>query len=186
VRKSNFIQLTFLILILCLIIFTGWTTVRFLFPLHYQESIEKYAHLNKLDPALVAAVIKTESNFNPFAMSNKDARGLMQITPQTGRWIAERMNLKEYDDDMLYDPVINIRLGCWYINYLFNYYGGDFTLAIAAYNGGNGNVDKWLKDARFSRNGKKLDVIPFVETDKFVKRVQNNYKFYHSIYKWNN
>lgn len=156
--------------------------LKVIYPLHYRETIMKYSREYRLDPYTVAAVIRTESSFNPFAESGKGARGLMQITPATGKWIAGKLEIKNYTDDSLFDPVINIRLGCWYINHLYDYYGGSSELVFAAYNGGQGNVDKWLKDKSFSQNGRTLDVIPFPETKKFVERINRNRSIYMKLY----
>lgn len=158
--------------------------IKMIYPLYFQDTIIKYSEEYDLPPPLVAAVIKTESNFNVFAQSRKDAKGLMQITPSTGRWIAEKLGMKSYNEDMLFDPEINIRFGCWYIRYLYNNYDSDMTLAFAAYNGGRGNVDKWLADKSLSRDGKNLDEIPFKETKNFVIRVNNHYKVYKKLYNW--
>ena len=158
--------------------------IKMIYPLYFKDTVVKYAQEYDLPSPLVAAVIKTESNFNVFAQSSKDAKGLMQITPSTGRWIAEKLGMKSYNDDMLFDPEVNIRFGCWYIRYLYSNYNGDMTLTFAAYNGGRGNVDKWLADKRLSKDGKNLDEIPFKETRNFVVRVNNNYKIYKKLYNW--
>ncbi|MGE5630004.1 MAG: lytic transglycosylase domain-containing protein [Caulobacteraceae bacterium] len=159
--------------------------IKLFYPLKYDEIIIGNGKKYGIDPALIAALIKTESNFDTYAESKKGARGLMQITPSTGQWIAEQTNTKKYDANILYDPETNIQLGCWYIKHLNEYYRGDFELVFAAYNGGSGNVDKWLKDENLSSNGKNLDTIPFKETENFVKRVKLNYSIYKKIYNWN-
>jgi len=82
----------------------------------------------------------------------------------------------------LFDPVVNIRLGCWYFRWLLDQFNNNVDLAIAAYNGGIGNVTNWLKDKSLSSNGHTLDKIPFEETDKFHKRVKDNYAVYRNIY----
>lgn len=158
--------------------------IRFLYPLEHKEVIIKYGKLHNIDPPLLAALIKTESNFKPGAESKKGAKGLMQITPSTAKWIAATTGLKDFDEGMLFDPETNIKLGSWYIEHLSNYYNGSFELVFAAYNGGSGNVDKWLKDRNYSLNGKTLDTIPFLETENFVKRVRKNYNIYKRIYNW--
>jgi len=158
--------------------------LKFFYPLKHKEIIVRYGQLNNIDPPLIAALIKTESNFKPNAESRKGARGLMQITPKTGKWIADNTGMKDYDDSMLFHPEINIKLGSWYIKHLSDYYGGNFELVFAAYNGGSGNVDKWLKNNKYSLDGKTLDVIPFSETENFIKRLKKNYGIYKRIYIW--
>lgn len=186
-RRGKISFLTALIM-LCIAYFAVMqlpVIIKMIYPLYYKETIIKYSTEYKLPPPLVAAVIKTESNFDVFAESNKNAKGLMQITPATGKWIAEKLQMKSYNDDMLYDPEVNIRFGCWYIRHLYNNYDNNMTLAFAAYNGGRGNVDKWLENKDLSKDGKSLDQIPFEETKNFVTRVNNHYKVYIKLYQWN-
>jgi soluble lytic murein transglycosylase len=106
----------------------------------------------------------------------------MQIVPTTGSWAAEKLGIEEYDDDSLYDPDINVKIGCWYISYLKKLFSEDMNLVLAAYNGGSGNVRKWLNDSRYSRDGKTLDKIPFNETKNFVDRVWHAYERYKKLY----
>lgn len=159
--------------------------IRRFYPLKYKNYIIKYAAEYELDPYLVSAIIKVESSYNPKAESKKSAKGLMQITPSTGKWVAERLNITGFDDEILYNPEENIKIGCWYINNLIEEFGSlenedNLVLILAAYNGGRGNVNKWLNDKRYSKTGKSLDNIPFKETKNYVKKVMYNYK----IYKW--
>jgi len=158
--------------------------LKLLYPLEHKEAIMKYGQLHKIDPPLLAALIKTESNFKTNAESRKGAKGLMQITPSTGGWIADTTGMKDFNESMLFDPEINIKLGSWYVEHLANYYKGSFELVFAAYNGGRGNVDKWLRDSSLSSNGITLDAIPFSETENFVKKVKKNYSIYKRIYNW--
>lgn len=158
--------------------------VKMIYPLYYKEYIIKYSQEYELPAPLVAAVIRTESNFDIFAESSKGAKGLMQITPTTGSWIADKLVVENYNEDMLFDPEINIRFGCWYIRNLFDYYNNNQTSSFAAYNGGSGNVDKWLDNQELSRDGKNLDYIPFKETSNFVEKVNKNFNIYTKLYKW--
>jgi soluble lytic murein transglycosylase len=185
-RRKKFSFIT-AIIVLCIVYYAVLqipVVFKMVYPLYFKELIVKYSQEYKLPPPLVAAVIKTESNFNVFAESGKNAKGLMQITPTTGKWIAEKLQMKSYNDDMLYDPDISIKFGCWYIRYLYDTYDNNMTLAFAAYNGGRGNVDKWLEDERISRNDTKLEQIPFKETKNFVTRVNKNFILYKKLYKW--
>lgn len=152
------------------------------FPYKYSNYITKYSEKYELDPYLVAAVIKTESNFDEGAKSNKNAYGLMQITPDTAEWAAEKMDIKNFNIKMLKDPEFNISMGCWYLNNLREEFNGDIELVLAAYNGGRGNVQKWLKSSDHSSDGKNLHYIPFKETDKYVKKVKVNYSVYKYLY----
>jgi len=115
-----------------------------LFPLDYQELIIKYSKEYNLDPAFVAAVIYSESHYDPEATSRAGARGLMQIMPATGASIAGRIGDKNYSPDKLYEPETNIRYGCWYLRYLLDDYKGDKNTALAGYNGGGAVGDRYV------------------------------------------
>lgn len=173
-----------MILILTLILLISITTIaKYFFPMKYKNYIDIYANEYKLDPYFVASVIKTESNFKESATSKKNAQGLMQITPETGQWIAEKMRMKNFQIEKLKNPEINIKMGCWYLNNLKEEFDGNMDLVLAAYNGGRGNVQKWLKDAEHSKDGENLHYIPFEETDKYVKKVKVIYSIYKFLYK---
>ncbi|KXG77093.1 lytic transglycosylase domain-containing protein [Thermotalea metallivorans] len=161
---------------------THWL-LRILYPIHYRQLIEKYSAEYNLDPYLVAAIIRTESRFNEKARSRKDAKGLMQIAPITGAWAAKDLSLENYSEEMLYVPEINIRIGCWYIDKLRTEFNGRLQLMLAAYNGGSGNVNKWLKDPKYSADGVTLKEIPFGETKLYVEKVLKSYKIYSIIYR---
>lgn len=152
------------------------------YPLKYSDYVFTYAKLNNLDPYLVFSIIKAESNFKPDAISHKSARGLMQISEKTGKWGAERLDLKDFTVEKLYDPQVNISIGCWYLDKLKKEFNGDMDLIIAAYNGGSGNVAGWLKDRNLSNSGVSLERIPFKETENFVKKVKEFHGVYQSLY----
>lgn len=157
--------------------------MRCFYPLKHKDIIKYYSEKYKTDPVLVAAVIKTESDFNENAVSSKNAIGLMQLTDSTAEWAAKKMTLSNYDKSLLYKPEYNIRIGCWYISYLEKELNGNTNLILAAYNGGIGNVKKWLNNQNSSSDGQNLDYIPFKETDKYVKKVNVNYNIYKFLYK---
>lgn len=144
--------------------------------------IFKYSYENNIDPYFVASVIKVESNFDKDAKSSKSAAGLMQITPETAKWVASEMKISGYSESMLLNPETNIKMGCWYLKDLKEEFNGNTDLMLAAYNGGRGNVNKWLKDKEKSTDGKTLIFIPFKETDKYVKKVNATYSIYKKIY----
>lgn len=155
---------------------------RYFFPIKYSDYIVKYSQRYDLDPYLVAAVIKTESNFEEKAKSNKNAYGLMQITVDTAEWAAEKMEIVHFNTEMLYEPDFNIKMGCWYLDNLRDEFDDNMEVVLAAYNGGRGNVQKWLKNRVHSTDGKSLQYIPFKETDKYVKKVKVNYSIYKYLY----
>lgn len=183
-RKFKYIELLIAVLLIYIAVLNIPNLLRLLYPLEYKEVIIKYGQLYKIDPPLIAALIKTESGFEANAESSKGAKGFMQITPSTGEWIASTTGMKGFNESMLFDPETNIKLGSWYIKYLTDYYEGSFELVFAAYNGGSGNVDKWLKDKNYSLDGRTLDTIPFSETENFVKKLRKNYSVYKKIYRW--
>jgi len=157
-----------------------------IYPLKYHNYVVYYAKEYGVDPYLIFAVIKVESNFKSDAISSKNAIGLMQILPDTGRWIANKVGIKNYSDDMLFEPKYNIQMGTWYLTYLLKTFNGNIQLAVAAYNGGSGNVDAWLKDKRFSKDGKQLHAVPYPETNRYIKKVLAVYQMYKFIYETKN
>lgn len=172
--RSNKFFNKFLILIVSFI-FIFIAVIYLAFPLKYREDIKENCDKFRVDFYLVIAVVKTESNFVPDANSNKGAIGLMQIMPPTAEYIAESILNEELGD--VYQPKINIRYGVAYLKYLQDKFSDDYT-SLAAYNAGEGNVVRWLKDERYSKDGKLVE-IPFKETKKYVESIL----FYKKIYK---
>jgi soluble lytic murein transglycosylase len=117
----------------------GWYA-RLWYPLRYDAIIEGHARNDRLDPALLAAVIYRESKFDARAESKAGAIGLMQLTPETARGIALRTGGTRFEVADLYDPELNVRYGSWYLRHLLDAYDGNVRRALAAYNGGQGNV----------------------------------------------
>lgn len=156
--------------------------VRVTHPFKYEDMVRSYAAANQLDPLLVAAVINVESKFDPDATSAKGAKGLMQLMDDTAIWAAGKMELGTFYPEQLYDPEINIRVGCWYLSKLIKQFEGDESLALAAYNGGSGNVAKWLQDPSLSSDGNSLDRIPFTETEAYVEKVEAQRLIYNELY----
>lgn len=148
------------------------------FPVKYQKEIEKYSAMYNVDKTLVYAVINTESRFDENSLSYKGAAGLMQIMEPTADWAAEQIGIENYSYDRIYEPEINIQIGCWILNKLADIYDNDVVLICAAYNAGIGNVSGWLEDERFSPDGKTLSHIPFKETKNYVAKVALCSKIY--------
>lgn len=145
-------------------------TPRFSTPMTYEALIRETAGDFDLSPAYVAAVILAESSFDPEAVSSADARGLMQLLPDTASWIAGKLG-EPYAEEALFDPATNIRYGCWYLSFLMRRYHGDMRLSSAAYHAGQGNVDRWLQNPEYSDDGVTLKVIPYKSTEAYVNRV---------------
>ena len=150
-------------------------------PLRHEDIIRQQAASKHLDPALIAAVIYAESKFNP-RDSSTGAKGLMQIQPDTARFIARRSGGTAFTVADLSDPQINISYGSFYLRYLLDRYGGNSTLALAAYNGGETNVDDWIRKSGRGRTGFRASDIPFAETRAYVDRVQQARRDYRDNY----
>lgn len=153
-----------------------------LHPMEYKEIIEKYAAEYNIPEYVILSVINTESKFDPNATSYVGAMGLMQMMPETFLWLSSSEHLGEnLDVDSVYDPEVSIRYGCYYLRYLFQkFYNWDTV--FAAYNGGEGNVAKWLVDPEYSDGKGNLTHIPFKETRNYVKKVNRNIKYYKNTY----
>ena len=164
-------------------IFTSdWFQKKYMYPFLYQEAVYTYALEREIDPFLVASVIRTESKFMSEARSPKGALGLMQIMPETGRWIAEQLGEKEYMTADLTNPDINIRFGSWYLASLKKEFGGNEVLVLAAYNGGRGNVKQWIERYGWPQDFSDIQQIPFKETREYVEKVMYSKKRYIELY----
>ena len=151
-------------------------------PLRHEDIIRQQAREKGLDPALVAGVIYTESRFSD-RTSSAGARGMMQLLPSTAQFIAQKSGGTAFELRDLSTPQVNIAYGTWYLRYLMRKYGGNEVLAVAAYNGGEANVDRWLVKA--ARQGKDLQTadIPFPETRAYVDKVLSARDRYRRQYK---
>jgi soluble lytic murein transglycosylase len=140
-------------------------------PLRHDDIIRQQAADKKVDPALIAAVIYTESRFRD-QTSHAGAKGLMQLMPETADYIARKSGGTRFERADLATPQINIAYGTWYLRYLQTKYHGNTILTLAAYNAGEGKVDKWWREA--SSRGERFNVadhIPYRETRDYVERV---------------
>lgn len=149
--------------------------------LEYKDLIEKYSAQYDLDPYFVAAIIHTESGFDPEAVSKVGAIGLMQIMPETGDWIAGKLGKENFTSNDLYDPQTNIEMGCWYLDFLEERFDS-LPVMMAAYNAGHNKVKEWLGDPQYSQDGKTLTSIPYDQTDNYVKKVTKAYEKYKEYY----
>jgi len=155
-----------------------------LYPRHYWETIERFAQRYSVDPFLVLAIIRQESGFVAKARSSASARGLLQLMPATGRELARRAGLR-YNIDRLYDPAVSIQLGCMYLKEMLDRYDGQTERALAAYNGGPGNADRWSRKLSGQISGQDSAVfvsnIGFRETKHYVLKVIGNYHIYRAL-----
>jgi soluble lytic murein transglycosylase len=136
------------------------------YPLRYEHIVRGHAENYRLEPALVAAVIYQESKFRADARSDSGAVGLMQLLPETAKGIATRTGGSQFEVDDLLDPEINVRYGSWYLRHLIDKYGAE-EKALAAYNGGQGNVDRG---------------VVYAETEHYVERVLELREIYRKAY----
>lgn len=150
-----------------------------IYPLRYEDEIAASASAHGVDPYLVAAVIRSESSWDPEASSHQGARGLMQLMPETARDMAAKglVDGDRYPSENLEDPAINIEYGCAYLSYLLSYFNGATDRAIAAYNAGMGNVDGWTKQDKLLHNA-----ITFPETQAYLVRVNMSKARYQELY----
>ena len=167
-----------IIIILLAFIFIIKSVVNYILPIKYYDTVDKYSKKYNVEKELVFAVINAESRFNKQALSNKGAIGLMQIMPETGKWLFEKLNKENFYNNILYREEINIELGTYYLSHLLNKFK-DEELALCAYNAGANNVYKWLNNSEYSSDG-EIFKIPFKETEKYLKKVtlfKKGYKF---------
>ncbi|MDQ2896422.1 MAG: lytic transglycosylase domain-containing protein [Actinomycetota bacterium] len=150
-------------------------------PIGYQTVIREQAAAKHLDPALIAAVIYTETKFDP-RTSSAGAVGLMQILPQTALFLAHRSGATSFHVSDLGTPRVNIAYGSYYLRYLLDEYHGSRLMAIAAYNGGEANVSQWVARARSIGARFTIGDIPFPETRAYVQRVLQSQHDYRTTY----
>ena len=149
----------------------------FIYPKKYINIIEENAMANKVNKYLILSIIKKESNFNTRVMSNKNAKGLMQILDSTAEEFSDN---KEYD---LFNVEDNVHIGVKYFKYLLDRYDGSIILALSAYNAGLGNVDNWICN-KIIYTDEKIDIlkIPFKETKVYVREILKYYSRYNELY----
>lgn len=189
-RASSRRMWIYVLLLLVILFFAGWrlwrsdaVQMRFVYMWPYQNEIVTYARRNDIDPFLVAAVIKNESEFKPGAVSPVGAIGMMQIMPETGEWIAKQMGLDSYDVDSLYNPGVNIRMGCWYLSELKYEFKDNLLLMMMAYNAGRGNTHGWMNANGWDYNFGETKAIPYPESRNYVASVLRDRDEYYRLYK---
>lgn len=165
--------LVYVFAVLCLVFLLVFNLV--MYPIKYKKEINKYSKIYNIDRSLIASVICVESSFNQNAISSKGAKGLMQIMPQTAKWICEKENI-DYDEQKLLNAEYNINLGTYYLNYLINKFKNTDT-AIIAYNAGEGVVSSWLKNEKLTYNGKIVN-IPYKETSNYLTKINRAINIY--------
>lgn len=152
------------------------------FILNYKPQIIANSKNNAVNPALISAIIFTESRFRASAESHKGALGLMQIMPDTGKWVAGQLEWNRFSKEDLLNPHKNLEVGVWYLAYLQRYFNQNEGLALASYNAGHRYVSKWLADQVWDGDVVKLENIPFPETKNYVLRISFLKKVYSYLY----
>lgn len=145
----------------------------------YQSLIDKYAEQYNLNPSFISAIIKCESSYRADAVSYVNARGLMQIMPDTGTWLAGRLNVTGYQPDSLFDPERNIAFGASYLAYLSDMFNGSPVMVAAAYHAGANNVKHWALERASDQKTVTLDMIPMKDTRDYVGKVMDAYAIYY-------
>jgi len=156
---------------------------RLYFPVLERETLIASSKENGLDPVLVAALIRQESNFNPLATSPAGARGLMQLMPAVGKTVAESKGIGPWDPELLYEPATNIKLGTAHLSGLARKYP-EVVKVLAAYNAGESRVEKWSSKTGAADPEVFTERIPFVETRDYVRTILRNRAYYQALYPW--
>ena len=155
---------------------------RLAFPLPYRKSLEEYCRAQMLDPYLMAALIRQESEFNPKAVSPANARGLAQVMPATGRQLSRQLKIPRFRTAMLFTPDTNLKLGTYYLKQLSDGLQGKWEAALASYNAGKSHVTTWMASANYREPAEFVESIPFNETRVYVQSVLRNAEVYRRIY----
>lgn len=151
------------------------------YPAYYADLVIPAAQAYHLDPLLLFALIRQESLFEGFATSGAAARGLMQVIPPTGDWIASRLGWRDYQESDLYRPVVSIQFGAYYLAQQMEYFDGDAFAALAAYNAGPGNAEIWLNLAPNDPD-LFLEVIRLDQPHQYIRHIYEIYAVYRDLY----
>ncbi len=155
---------------------------QYIYPYHYRGVIEKYSQQYQVDEYLVIAMVKTESKFQPEAVSGFGAMGLRPLRPEPAIWSSGQLDDTGFYLDQLKEPQCNIRYGSWYLASLQEEFQGNEVLMLAAYNAGRGNVLSWMKQYGWDYSFNNPEEIPYRETQEYVKSVLGNRNKYQKLY----
>lgn len=156
--------------------------LKMIYPQKYAELVNQYAEENDLDPLLVFAIIKAESNFDEDVISNSGAVGLMQLMESTAQEMADDLAIEIPTKESLFDPELNIQIGTYYFAYLLGIYEGNIYLSLTAYNAGIGNVNTWIEEGTIREDGSDIENIPYKETNNYVRKIVRDYRIYQDLY----
>lgn len=172
IKISIIVTILLIIVLICL----NKQILKLSYKREYSEYVTKYSQQYKVDENLVYALIKAESNFKADAVSNKGAQGLMQLMFSTAKDVAKKSGIELTEENIL-DPEININIGTKYLATLLEKYKC-VEVAIAAYNAGSGNIDKWISNGTIKADGSDIENIPFKETNTYVRKIMKAFKIY--------
>ncbi len=183
-KKKKTILIVILIILLILITLKAINIeniiLKNIYTKQYEECIYKCSDECEIDPLLVLAIIRVESNFKKDSVSLSQAKGLMQLMDSTADELATKLNMNEDYD--IFNAETNIELGTTYMSNLLTYYNNNLYLALAAYNAGIGNVNKWIEKGTIKKDGSDIENIPFKETRNYVRKVLRDYRIYSRLY----
>ena len=176
-------KLIIFIIIAALVFFGIKFAIEKLYPTEYSEYVEKYSAAYDVDESLVYAVIKTESNFDPNAVSSVDAKGLMQMKKETFEWVMTKMGVEGYTHtySQIFEPEVSIKYGTFLLSILLKEYEGDETTALCAYYAGRDTVNQWLSSGSGAANKNKLIGIPNGSVEAYVNKVLRNKDIYDKL-----
>lgn len=172
---------TVVLIVFMAVFFAGRSMFRALYPMEYSETVSTYAAQYDVPPALLYAVIHTESGFRADAVSEVGALGLTQITPETFRWLQTKTG-ETLPDTALYEPETAIRYGALFYSLLLSEFDNDWQTAAAAYHAGRGQVNAWLANPEYSADGKTLTTTPSKATNHYVSKVLRAVNIYYHLY----
>lgn len=189
-NKTQARRIVAVLLIICISIGCGilindlWNVIdKKLHPTDYSEIIAAASEEFDIPQYIIYATIKVESNFDSNAVSSAGAIGLMQMMPSTFEWLTGEEHLNEnLSTKKLDDPEISIRYGTYYLSYLYKKFDYNWNNTFAAYNGGEGNVAKWLNNSEYSDLQGNLTSIPYRETANYVKKINKEIETYKKLY----
>jgi len=155
---------------------------RLAFPLPYRADLERFSKQNNLDPFLMAALIRQESEFDAGVTSPANARGLTQIEPATGRELSRKLKIPAYTTAKLFQPTLNLQFGTYYLRVVTDQLGGHTEAALAAYNAGMSRAKSWLTWGDFKEPAEFVETVPFTQTRGYIQAVLRNADAYRRIY----
>ncbi|OWR29020.1 lytic transglycosylase [Saccharibacillus sp. O23] len=181
IAKKRFALPLFLLVLAALFFSSGWMS--WVYPIGYKEEIRKQSESYRIDPFLIASIIRVETNFRPSKESRVGALGIMQLMPDTADWAIKQGKLPEATPDRIkHEPETNILIGTWYLRNLSDQFGDNSLEVIAAYNAGPGNVKKWLDSGLWDGTLENVRNIPIGETRHYIQRVVYYYNQYTKVY----